>query len=117
MTHVSLLSVARLFPRSNIQAWWGVESPLPSLEKVNVGLSFHTGAWGREIMEKAGNPRHKQDLRVKEGFPKITTVQEPGPVWVQANGHQQYTKHSVKAEVNDLAVVSRPYKTMKKKYY
>lgn len=47
------------------------------------------GSW-----KKAGNPRHKQDLRVKEGFPKITTVQEPGPVWVQANGHQQYTKRS-----------------------
>lgn len=59
-----------------------------------------------EIMEKAGNPRHKQDLRVKEGFPKITTVQEPGPVWVQANGHQCTQSTRVKAEVNDLAVVS-----------
>ena len=51
---------------------------MPRLTKVQMSLCSHTGAWGhRTEWKRAGNPRHKQDLSVKEDFPKITIVEEP----------------------------------------
>lgn len=47
-----------------------VESPLPSLEKVNVGLSFHTGAWGWEIMEKGWESQTQTGPQGQGGLPK-----------------------------------------------
>ena len=51
---------------------------MPKLVKVNMSLCSHTGAWGQRTQwKRAGNPRHKQNLGVKENFPKITIVEEP----------------------------------------
>lgn len=79
---------------------------MPSLEKVNVGLSFHTGMGLGEIMEKGWESQTQTGPQVKEASQNNNCSRASACL-----GASQWTStvHKAlerKAEVNDLAVVS-----------